>query len=69
MTMEGRMPVSKGRVYYRGRWVPRSHFYDHGEEPIYLGPPRRRGSRRRASLIGLAACCVYWFVIGKLLGY
>ena len=35
-----------GREYWLhdGCWVPRSDFYDYGEEPIYLGP--RRGNRR-----------------------
>ena len=24
-----------------GCWVPRSHVYDYGEEPVYLGPRRK----------------------------
>jgi hypothetical protein len=27
-----------------GQWVPRRHFYDYGEEPIYLGPRHSRRS-------------------------
>ena len=56
---------------YDGQWVPRGHFYDYGEEPLYLGPiHRRRLSGWRACLAGFAACCpVFWFVIGKLLGH
>jgi hypothetical protein len=53
-----------------GCWVPRSHFYDYGEEPIYLGP--RRGNRRGrgTDLFGFAACCIVGgYVLGKLLGY
>ena len=62
--------MREGWIYYRGRWVPRSHFYDYGEEPIYMGPPRRRSCRWLADLVGFAACCpVYGFVICKLLGH
>ena len=53
---------------YRGRWVPRSHFYDHGEEPIYLGP--RREDPARSAMVGFAALCVVGgYVLGKLMGH
>jgi hypothetical protein len=66
--------MKRGYSYYQGRWVPRSHFYDYGEEPIYMGPPRRdRAGRRRGrpmGLVGFAVCCpVVWFVINTLLGH
>jgi len=37
--------MGEGRCNHRGRRIPRSHLYDVGEEPIYIGPgrPRRRG--------------------------
>lgn len=51
---------------YRGRWVPRRHFYDYGEEPIYMGPSRRDSAG--SALFGFAACClVGGYIIGKLL--
>ena len=64
----------KGEEYWLhgGRWVPRSHFYDHGEEPLYLGPilRHRRPTGWPAYLIGFVACCpTAWFVLGKLLGH
>lgn len=53
---------------HRGRWVPRRHFYDHGEEPIYLGPRRRNAVE--SALFGFASCCIEGgYVIGKLLGH
>src|SRR4051794_30327370 len=37
----------KGEEYWlhEGHWVPRSHFYDYGEEPLYMGPGRPRTYR------------------------
>jgi hypothetical protein len=56
-----------------GAWVPRRHLYDYGEEPIYIGPPRRKRTRRAPGmmdLVALATCGpVYGFVIAKLLGH
>ena len=50
---------------YCGQWVPRRHFYDYGEEPIYVGP-RRRNSEQ-SGLFGFATCCVVGgYLVGKL---
>jgi hypothetical protein len=53
---------------YRGRWVPRRHFYDHGEEPVYMGPSRR--DRGESAMVGFASLCVVGgYVLGKLMGH
>jgi hypothetical protein len=54
--------------HYRGRWVPRRHFYDHGEEPVYLGPRRRESVESRLFLFA-AGCIGAGYFVGKLLGY
>jgi hypothetical protein len=53
---------------YRGKWVPRRHFYDHGEEPIYMGPRRRDAGA--SAMVGFASLCVVGgYVLGKLMGH
>jgi hypothetical protein len=60
--------MNEGRIYHKGRWVPRSHFYDYGEEPVYLGPPRARViSRHLSDLIGcVVGCPFYAFVFWEI---
>jgi hypothetical protein len=61
------MPASEICYFYKGRWVPRSHFYDGGEEMLYMGPPRPRGSRRPVDLLGLAiGCPLYAFIFYEM---
>jgi hypothetical protein len=61
--------VINGEVYwlYGGQWVPRRHFYDHGEEPIYIG--RRRRPAARPSIFGFMVWCVVggYFILAKLI--
>jgi hypothetical protein len=55
-------------VLHKGQWVPRSHLYDYGEEPIYMGPRRRKCPRRLSNLVGFVVCCpLYCYVIKELL--
>jgi hypothetical protein len=49
--------------YFRGRWVPRCHLYDYGEEPIYIGPRRSHCSRKWQP----SACLICLFLGGVLL--
>jgi hypothetical protein len=54
---------------YGGHWVPRRHFYDHGEEPVYVGP-RRKDDSARSGMVGLLSLIVVGgYVLGKLMGH
>lgn len=56
-----------GHIYYRGQWLPKSHFYDYGEEPIYMGPRRARKSSPVGDLFVLVlAAPVFVYVIYKI---
>jgi hypothetical protein len=47
--------MSEGRIDYRGRRVPRNHFYDQGEEPFSIGPAGpRAGATAYAYLLLLS---------------
>jgi hypothetical protein len=58
-----------GQEYWRHGecWVPRSHFYDLGEEMLYIGPSRPGRSRRPPDLLGLAiGCPLYAFILYEM---
>jgi hypothetical protein len=55
--------MGQGSRDQRGRWAPRGHSYDHGEEPLDLGPGRPRAPTTPVGFLAALA------VAGPLYGY